>query len=218
MAGPLGRLHLITDVRRDRDPVRVVGAALSAGVPVVQVRVADHISDLGAYHLTTLIVAMCREAGATCLVNDRLHVAVATGADGGHVGGDDLPVAAARRVLGTEAILGATAHDPAGAFAAEAAGATYLSVAPDARTIRAVSAAVDAPVIAIGSVTLERIPGLLAAGAYGVAVMSAISDAPDPAGAAAALLAVLAGSHIGTVAPAATPATMLDGADRAWRG
>src|SRR6266511_254172 len=123
MAGPLGRLHLVTDVRRDRDPVGVVRAALSAGVPVVQVRVPDHVSDLGAYHLSMIIADLCREAGATCLINDRLHIALAVGADrgqavaadvpavgpdGGHVGGDDLPVAAARRVLGPDAILGAT--------------------------------------------------------------------------------------------------------------
>jgi thiamine-phosphate pyrophosphorylase len=215
MAGPLGRLHLVTDVRRDRDPVAVVRAALSAGVPAVQVRVADHVSDLGAYHLTTLILELCREAGATCLVNDRLHIALATGADGGHVGGDDLPVTAARRVLGPDAILGTTAHDAFTAQAAVAAGASYLSVAPAA--LRTVAAAVSVPVIAIGSVSIDQIPDLLAAGAHGVAVMSTVSDALDPGAAASDLLAAL-GSHTGTVLPAGAPATMLAGADRPRRG
>jgi thiamine-phosphate pyrophosphorylase len=217
MAGSLGRLHLVTDVRRDRDPVAVVRAALSAGVPVVQVRVADHVSDLGAYHFATLVMELCREAGATCLVNDRLHIGLATGADGGHVGGDDLPVTAARRVLGPDAILGTTAHDAFTAQAAVAAGASYLSVGSAA--LRTVAGAVTVPVIAIGAVTPERIPDLLAAGAYGVAVSSAISDSPDPAAAATALLAALAsGSHMGNVVPASAPATMLDGVHGPRRG
>ncbi len=205
MAGPLGRLHLVTDVRRDRDPVPVVRAALSVGVPVVQVRVPDHVSDRGAYGLASVIVGLCREAGATCLVNDRLHVALAVGADGGHVGGDDLPVEAARRVLGPDAILGATARDPEAARAAVAAGATYLGVGPAFATatkdglpdpigvggVGAVAASVPVPVIAIGSVTAARVPGLLAAGAYGVAVVTAVSDAADPAAASAELRAAL---------------------------
>jgi thiamine-phosphate pyrophosphorylase len=207
MADPLGRLHLVTDVRRDRDPVAVVRAALSAGVPVVQVRVPDHVSDLGAYHLSVIIAELCASAGATCLVNDRLHIALAVGADGGHVGGDDLPVAVARRVLGPDAILGATARDPVTAQAAVAAGASYLGVGPAYATrtkeglpdpigpagIRAVASAVTVPVIAIGAVTAARVPELLAAGAYGVAVVTAVSDAPDPAAAAAELLAALPG-------------------------
>jgi thiamine-phosphate pyrophosphorylase len=205
MAGPLGRLHLVTDVRRDRDPVAVVRAALSAGVPVVQVRVPDHVSDLGAYHLSVIIAELCASAGATCLVNDRLHIALAVGADGGHVGGDDLPVAVARRVLGPDAILGATARDPVTARAAVAAGASYLGVGPASATrtkeglpdpigpagIRAVASAVTVPVIAIGGVTAPRVPELLAAGAYGVAVVTAVSDAPDPGEAVAELLAAL---------------------------
>jgi thiamine-phosphate pyrophosphorylase len=204
-AAPLGRLHLVTDVRRDRDPVAVVRTALSVGVPVVQVRVPDHVSDRGAYELSSIIVGLCRAAGATCLINDRLHIALAVGADGGHVGGDDLPVAAARRVLGPEAILGVTARDPVAALAAVAAGATYLGVGPAFATrtkdglpdplgaagIGAVAAAVPVPVIAIGAVTAARVPALLAAGAHGVAVVTAISDAPDPAAAAAELLAAL---------------------------
>jgi thiamine-phosphate pyrophosphorylase len=210
MAGPLGRLHLVTDVRRDRDPVAVVRAALAAGVPVVQVRVADHISDLGAYHFTALILELCREAGATCLVNDRLHIALATGADGGHVGGDDLPVTAARRVLGPDAILGTTAHDAFTAQAAVAAGASYLSVS--ASVLPEVAAAVSVPVIAIGSVRPERIPDLVAAGAYGVAVSSAISDAAAPGAAAASLVAAL--SHTGTVAPGDAGGMLDDGARR----
>jgi thiamine-phosphate pyrophosphorylase len=181
------------------------------GVPVVQVRVADHVSDRDAYHFATRIVALCRLAGATCLVNDRLHIALAVGADGGHVGADDLPVPAARRVLGAASmlggtpVLGATARDPRAARAAVDAGASYLGVGPVYATrtkdglpdpigvagIAAVAAAVEVPVIAIGGVTAARVPELLAAGAYGVAVVAAVSDAPDPAAACTGLLETL---------------------------
>jgi thiamine-phosphate pyrophosphorylase len=204
--GPLGRLHLITDTRPGRDAVAVAAAALAAGTPVVQVRVADEATDREAYEFAVRIRELCDRYGATCLVNDRLHVALAAGAAGGHVGADDLPVAAARRVLGPAAVLGATSRDPAGARAAVAAGASYLGVGPafDTATkdglpaaigpagVAAVAAAVpDTPVIAIGGITAARVTSLLAAGAYGVAVVGAINGAPDPGAAARELLGAL---------------------------
>lgn len=204
--GPLGRLHLITDTRAGRDAVAVTAAALAAGVPVVQVRVEDDATDRQAYELATRIAADCRRYGATCLVNDRLHVAVAVSAAGGHVGADDLPVAAARRVLGPAAVLGATCREPAGARAAVAAGASYLGVGPAYQTatkvglpaaigpagVAAVAAAVpDTPVIAIGGITAAQVEPLLAAGAHGVAVVGAINAAADPAAATRDLLAAI---------------------------
>jgi thiamine-phosphate pyrophosphorylase len=204
--GPLGRLHLITDTRPGRDAVAVAAAALAAGTPVVQVRVADEATDREAYEFAVRIRELCDRHGATCLVNDRLHVALAAGAAGGHVGADDLPVAAARRVLGPAAVLGATSRDPASARAAVAAGASYLGVGPafDTATkdglpaaigpagVGAVAAAVpDTPVIAIGGITAARVKPLLAAGAYGVAVVGAVNNAADPAAAARELLGAL---------------------------
>jgi thiamine-phosphate pyrophosphorylase len=201
----IGRLHLITDTRPGRDVLAVVGAALAAGVDTVQVRVADGATDREAYELAGRVLALCRPYGVTCLVNDRLHVALAVGADGGHVGADDLPVAAARRVLGPAAILGATARDPATARQAVADGASYLGVGPAYPTstkdglpapigpagIQAVASTVDVPVIAIGGVTADRVATLLAAGAYGVAVVGAVNAAADPGAAAAALVRTL---------------------------
>lgn len=202
----LGRLHLITDTRSGRDPLAVVRAALSVGTPVVQVRVEDPATDRQAYDLTSEVVALCAAYGATCLVNDRLHVAVAAGAAGGHVGAHDLPVDAARRVLGPDAVLGATARNPRQARAALAAGATYVGVGPAYATstkdglpdpigaagVAAVARAVPGiPVIAIGGVTADRVPELMAAGAYGVAVVGAVCSAADPARAAADLLALV---------------------------
>ncbi|GAA1523027.1 hypothetical protein GCM10009827_044280 [Dactylosporangium maewongense] len=202
----LGRLHLITDTRPGRDVLGVVGHALAAGFTVVQVRPEDSVTDREAYELTLRVVALCRAAGAVCLVNDRLHIALAAGADGAHVGADDLPVSAARRVLGPHAILGATARNPVSARQAVADGASYLGVGPAYSTttktglpaaigpsgVRAVVEAVDVPVIAIGGVTPSRAATLFAAGAHAVAVVGAMSTAPDPAAAAAAFAAVLA--------------------------
>ncbi|MEU4334301.1 thiamine phosphate synthase [Micromonospora lupini] len=204
----LGRLHLITDTRPGRDPLTVVRAALAAARAdlVVQVRVEDSATDREAYDLAGRVLALCAPYGATCLVNDRLHVALAVGAAGGHVGADDLPVAAARHVLGPTGVLGATARAPETAVAAVTAGASYLGVGPCHATstkdglpdpigpagVRAVVDAVDVPVIAIGGVTAARVPALRAAGAYGVAVVGALSAAADPAGATAELLRALA--------------------------
>jgi thiamine-phosphate pyrophosphorylase len=201
----IGRLHLVTDTRPGRDPVGVVTAALAGGVDTVQVRVEDAITDREAYRLTLTILALCQAGGVTCLVNDRIHVALAAGAHGAHVGADDLPVAAARRILGPEAILGATARDPATARQAVADGASYLGVGPAFGTttkdglpdpigpqgIRAVAESVAVPVIAIGGVTAHRVPALLAAGASGVAVVGALSDSPDPMAAATTLRSLL---------------------------
>jgi thiamine-phosphate pyrophosphorylase len=203
----LGRLHLITDTRPGRDPLTVLRAALPVARAelVVQVRVEDDATDRQAYELARRVVALCRRYGATCLVNDRLHVALAVDAAGGHVGAEDLPVRAARRVLGSAAVLGATAREPGSAAEAVAAGASYLGVGPCHATttktglpapigpagVRAVAAAVDVPVIAIGGVTAASVPALRAAGAYGVAVVGALSGAADPARATAELLGAL---------------------------
>ncbi|MFG1880682.1 thiamine phosphate synthase [Micromonospora sp. NPDC049102] len=204
----LGRLHLITDTRPGRDPLTVVRAALAAARAdlVVQVRVEDSATDREAYDLAARVLALCASYGATCLVNDRLHVALAVGAAGGHVGANDLPVAAARHVLGATRVLGATAREPRTATEAVVAGATYLGVGPCHATstkvglpdpigtvgIRDVADAVDVPVIAIGGVTADRVPALRTAGAYGVAVVGAICAAADPARATAELLRALA--------------------------
>ncbi|MGB2568520.1 thiamine phosphate synthase [Micromonospora citrea] len=203
----LGRLHLITDTRPGRDPLAVLRAALPVARAelVVQVRVTDDATDREAYDLAGRVLALCAPYGATCLVNDRLHVALAVGAAGGHVGAEDLPVAAARRVLGPTAVLGATAREPATATEAVAAGASYLGVGPCHATatktglpdpigpdgVRAVAGAVDVPVIAIGGVTAATVPDLRAAGAYGVAVVGALSASPDPARTTAALVEAL---------------------------
>jgi thiamine-phosphate pyrophosphorylase len=201
----IGRLHLITDARPASNPLSVVAAGLSAGADTIQVRVPDATSDREAYELARRVREMCRSAGVTCLVNDRLHIALAVAADGGHVGADDLPVSVARRVLGPDAVLGATVRDRRAARRAVADGASYLGVGPayptstkdglpdpiGAAGVAAVARTAGVPVIAIGGVTAGTVAELRAAGAHGVAVIGAISLAADPAAATAKLRAAL---------------------------
>jgi len=189
----IGRLHVITDTRPGCDALAVVTAAVEAGAPVVQVR-GKELTDRQLYDLTCRVLDVCTAHGATCLVDDRLHVAIGAGAHGAHIGEHDLPVDVARRVLGPDRILGATARDPQTGLAHQTAGATYLGVGPSYATttkaglpdalgpsgIGLVAAAVDIPVIAIAGVTAGRVPELLDAGAHGVAVIGAISNAADP--------------------------------------
>jgi thiamine-phosphate pyrophosphorylase len=187
-----------TDVARTLDLIRL---ALDAGVAAVQLR-AKVGTDGERLELARLAVNLCRDAGAVCIVNDRVDLALASGADGAHVGPDDLPVAEARRILGPDLILGASARTSERARELVDDGATYLGVGPCYSTVskiglpdpigpvglKSVADAVEAPVLAIGGVTADRVPELLAAGAYGVAVIGAIAGAADPAAAARALL------------------------------
>lgn len=200
----LGSLHVLTDARGGPRALDAVAAAVTAGAPVVQVRAKD-CTDRVLYEFAAQVREICRPAGAICLVNDRIDVALAVGAEGTHLGAGDLPVAAARRVAGPGHLLGGTARDPETARRLVAEGADYLGVGPayptttktglpealGAAGIRAVARAVAVPVVAIGGITAERVPELLSAGAAGVAVVGAVSGAADPAAATRQLLRAL---------------------------
>lgn len=207
-------LHVITDARAGRDAVAVVTAAVATARRLgscdrlaVQVRVEDDVTDRIAYELASAIVELCRPAGVLCLVNDRLHVALAVGADGAHVGADDLPVAVARRVLGASAVLGGTCRDEVAARSAVRAGATYLGVGPAFATVTktglpaplgvakigAVARSVPGvPIVAIGGVTADNAAELRQAGAAAVAVVGAVANAADPGEATGRLLKAVA--------------------------
>lgn len=200
----LGGLHVLTDARGGREQLPVLDRVLAAGARVVQVRVKG-ATDRSLLGFSREVVALCAQHDATCIVNDRVDVALAAGAAGTHLGADDLPVPAARSVAGPQHLLGGTARDPATAVRLVDEGADYLGVGPAYRTgtkaglpaplgpagVAAVAAAVPVPVVAIGGVTAERVPVLVAAGAAGVAVVSAVSGSSDPAAATRALLAAL---------------------------
>ena len=204
MSKPIGRLHVITD------SLETAAATLAAGAPVVQVRGKRH-TDAEVYELTCRVVELAAPYGATVIVNDRPDVAVAACADGVHLGAQDLPLAAGRRVIGPDLLLGGTARDPETARAHELDGADFLGVGPTFATtskdglppplgaawVGAVAAAVDIPVIAIGGIDATRVPELLDAGVHGVAVIGAVAHASDPSAATERLLRLLERAEAG---------------------
>ena len=148
-------------------------------------------------------MALCREKGALSIINDDVDIALASGADGVHVGQEDLAAGRAREALGPDKIIGVSAHNADEALAAQAAGADYLGVGAafvtgtkaDAKpitreTLRAVTAAVEIPAVAIGGITRENLLQLKGCGLQGVAVVSALFGQPDVKAAAAELLAL----------------------------
>jgi thiamine-phosphate pyrophosphorylase len=190
------RVHLcvITDASLvpGRDHVAVAEAALAGGADMIQLR--DKRPDLRRLlPQARRIRAACRARGALFIVNDRLDLALAAGADGLHVGQDDLPAPLARRLLGAQLILGVSTHDLAQAGAAVAAGADYIGFGPMFGThtkdtgytprgkamLRAVRDTVPVPIVAIGGITLENVGEVIAAGADAPAVISAVAGAPD---------------------------------------
>lgn len=173
---------------RGRDVAEVTEAAIAGGVTVVQYR--DKVSSGRTFYAQSL---RCREVCAAhrvpFIVNDRLDVALAVQADGVHVGQEDLPVAAVRRVAGGKLIVGVSASTVEEAVLAAAEGADYLGVGAvfptgskcDAdmttlETLREIRRRVGCPVVAIGGITAGRVAEVMAAGADGVAVISALLD------------------------------------------
>ena len=178
----------------------IAGAAIAAGIGIVQVREKEG-SARRALEIALALRAATREHGALLLVNDRLDLALAADADGVHLGQDDLPVAAARAILGPDALIGLSITDPSQLVAPDVREADYLGVGAvfptaskaDARytgleLLAAARAAVDLPIVAIGGITEENAATAIRAGADVLAVISAIAAAPEPGPAARRLL------------------------------
>ncbi|MDT0202216.1 thiamine phosphate synthase [Nocardioides sp. AE5] len=169
----------------------------AAGVDGFQVR-AKGATTAAMLELT----ARALEAGATVVVNDRLDVALAAGAHGVHLGADDLPVAAARRIAG-DLLIGATCRDVDDVRRAARAGADYAGFGPlFATTSKAglpaplgvaplTDAAGDLPLVGIGGIDAARAAAVIGAGAHGVAVIGGIWRQPDPVQAAKELVQAL---------------------------
>ncbi len=197
----IGGLYAIVDPAGADDLLGFTAAVVRGGAAVVQLR--DKSKSVGQiYERAVAMQAVCRELGAIFIVNDRLDVALACGADGVHLGPEDLPVKAARAVVPEGFIIGGSAGTVERARQLEAGGADYLGVGavfearaskPDASAprgpavITSVVDAVEIPVVGIGGIGLENAAEVIDAGAAGVAVIRALSDADDPQAAAAAL-------------------------------
>jgi thiamine-phosphate pyrophosphorylase len=175
---------------RGRGHLNVAKAALEGGATALQLR-APELEDEALLSLASGLATRCRDAGVLFVVNDRVEVALASGADGVHVGQDDDPTHARDR-LGAGRVLGISVGGAAEAEAARQAGADYLGVTvwatatkPEARPhglegVREVVAATPLPVVGIGGITVANATSVLRAGAAGVAVISAVAAAGDP--------------------------------------
>ena len=189
------RVCLVADPEQtERDLEEDVLAALEGGVTCVQLR-AKRLSDRDAWHLAMRLRELCRSYHAMFIVNDRLDVALAAQTDGVHLGATDLPVWMARWVVGrdTDFVIG---YSPTSRYdVSQARGADYIGVGPVYPTAskadageplgldglaEIVESAEEMPVVAIGGITADNAPAVIAAGAAGVAVIGAILRAPDP--------------------------------------
>lgn len=186
-------VYLVTDTVYFKDDSiwNKMEAALAAGVTLVQYRDKTASSRI-LYERALKMKALCDKYKVPMLVDDRADIAFAVGAAGVHVGQSDLPAEIARRLLGEDAIIGVSAHNAAEALAAEAAGADYLgcgAVYPTGTKkdtsvigtegLKAIRAATRLPFVGIGGITLANYSEVLAAGANGAAVVSAILGADD---------------------------------------
>jgi thiamine-phosphate pyrophosphorylase len=183
------RLYVITDGHKAQ--MERVSEALEAGVTAMQLR-AKEGSTRALVQMGQTLAATCRRRGALFIVNDRLDVALACGADGVHLGLDDLPLPAARAIAGPNLVIGASVGTVGEALEAQAQGADYLGVGSVFHTLskadagppigmeglRQVAQATPLPVVAIGGITVENAAFTLSSGAVGVAVIRAVWDAP----------------------------------------
>jgi thiamine-phosphate pyrophosphorylase len=159
--------------------------------------------DTRTFHdMAAALCPLVRAGGGTFIVNDRCDVAAAVGADGVHLGQDDVPLADARAILGPGKLIGISTHNLVQASEAQAGGADYIGFGPIFPTatkenpdpvvgvegLREVRARMRIPIVAIGGINAQNAGDVRAAGADGVAVVSAVLAAPDPQAAIAELL------------------------------
>jgi thiamine-phosphate pyrophosphorylase len=204
----IGRLHVLTDVvlQCRFSHVELARQAVNGGADTVQFR---HKGGSTRWLIDTAseIREVCRTAEVCFIVNDRLDVAMASDADGVHLGQDDFPIPLARKILGKDRIIGGSASTLEEALRCQAEGADYVGFGPvfptgskdDAGPVSGLNGLRDAvqrltlPVVAIGGVHDANIHDIMRAGAWGVAVISAVCCRESPEGAARDLQVLLSG-------------------------
>lgn len=183
----------------------LVDSLARAGADLIQLR-NKRLDDRTLADRARRLSAGCREHGTLSIVNDRPDIAHVAGADGVHLGQEELSVADARRVVGTGSLVGVSTHSIEQARAAVLAGADYLGVGPTFPTetkrfesfpgldlVRAVAGEVSLPAFAIGGISPENVASVLDAGLLRIAVSSAVTGSSDPSKAVATLQELLAG-------------------------
>jgi len=199
-------LYLVTDrgLAKGRSTLDIVRAAVSGGVTCVQLREKD-CSTREFIEQAIAIKDFLKERRVPLIINDRVDVALAVGADGVHLGQTDMPLKTAQKILGDSMIIGISAESLEDAVEAEKGGADYLGVSPIYATptktdtapplglegLRSIRQAVNLPLVGIGGLNRDNAADVIRSGGDGVAVVSAIVSAGDPAGAARNLKQVI---------------------------
>lgn len=202
----IGRLHVLTDTELQTrySAADLARLAIAGGADTIQFRQKTG-STRELILLATELRLVCRAAGVTFIVNDRLDVALAAEADGVHLGQEDFPISLARQLLGPDRIIGGSAADVEEARKCVAEGADYVGFGPvypteskaDAgppagvQSLRAVAESLEVPVIAIGGISADNTRQLLRSRAHGIAVISAVCCQRDPEEATRGLLRAL---------------------------
>jgi thiamine-phosphate pyrophosphorylase len=199
-------LYLVTDrsLSRGRTTLDVVRQAVAGGVTCVQLR-EKHCSTREFINQARALQPLLKDQRIPLIINDRLDVALAVGADGIHLGQQDMALADARKIVGQTMVIGISAESVADAIRAEQQGADYIGVSPVFATptktdtaealglegIQKIRRAVAIPIVGIGGVNQRSAAAVLGAGADGIAVVSAIVSADNPKQAAADLKKII---------------------------
>jgi thiamine-phosphate pyrophosphorylase len=207
-------LYVITDeeIGQGLSHAELARRAVAGGADVIQLR-DKRFSGRALLNAAVAVRKVTRDAGALFIVNDRLDVALAAGADGVHLGASDLPIGEARRLAPPGFIIGASVGSAAAAVRAAAEGADYVALSPTFSTgskddagpghglavLSAVRAAVSLPLVAIGGINAANVADVIAAGADGVAVISAVVGKADVTAAARDLRARIAAAKANPV-------------------
>ncbi len=204
------RLYLVCD----EEPDEFLAAVLGAGVDIVQLRMKD-AGDSAVVAAGRRFARMAEQHGALFILNDRPDLVDAVGADGVHVGQDDVAVADAHAIVGPDRLVGLSTHSPEQIDAAAALPVDYIGVGPVHATptkpgrppvgldlVRYAAGHAAVPFFAIGGISPANISGIHEAGATRVAVVRAITEAADPARSAHGLRQAITAGHEVTVGPA----------------
>jgi len=192
----LPNIYLITDRHQTdnhRPLVDVVKELLQAGVKMIQLREKD-LSAAELYPLAQELRSLTRSYNSLFLINDRIDIALAVGADGVHLGGHSLPVKIARKILGSDALIGASTHSAEEAESAQSQGADFITCGPvfltpskapygapiGVESLQTICKTCNIPVYALGGIKANNIRKTLQAGAHGVAMISALLSSPEP--------------------------------------
>lgn len=191
----IGRLHVLTDdvLQSTFSHVELAQLAIKGGADAIQFRQKVG-STKRLIEIARSMRELCHRENAVFIVNDRVDVAIAVDADGVHLGQEDFPIPLARHLLGNDKIIGGSAATPDEAVKCVSEGADYVGFGPVYPTgsksdagpvsgsfvLRSVVQNTPLPIIAIGGITRERIPEVMEAGAYGIAVISAVCCEKEP--------------------------------------